>query len=265
MVKYIMLLAALALAGCSGSKVSKEKLQSQVEAPEIITHTRFNELVNMTPPAGPLIPIAVYKFADMTGQRKPSTSFASLSSAVTQGAEVILLKALQDAGHGKWFQPVERVGLDNLVKERQLIRSQRELYEKDQAKPLTPLIVAGVMIDGGIVGYDTDLGTGGIGARFLGIGADQQYRKDQVTVALRAVSTNTGEILMNVQVSKTILSVGRDISLFRFVDVGTKLIEAESGMTQNEANTIAVKTAIEQAVIELIKQGIEKGYWKYQE
>jgi predicted transcriptional regulator len=61
---------------------------------------------------------------------------------------------------------------------------------------------------------------------------------------------------MTVNISKTVLSVGRDISVFRFVDVGTRLVEAEGGMTENEANTMAVKTAIEAAVLELIEQGI---------
>jgi curli production assembly/transport component CsgG len=263
MVKYVLLLSSLVLAGCTGSNVTKEKMEAQVEAPEIVTHNRFNELYNMTPPDGPLIPIAVYKFADMTGQRKPSNSFASLSSAVTQGSEVILLKALQDAGHGKWFQPVERVGLDNLVKERQLIRSQRELYEKDQAKPLTPLIVAGIMIDGGIVGYDTDLGTGGIGARFLGVGADQQYRKDEVTVMVRLISVNTGEILLSTAVTKSVFSTGVNANMLKFVDAGTKAVEFEAGSTINEPTTYAVRIAIEAAVTDMIKIGVTKKLWDY--
>ena len=203
------------------------------------------------------------KFADMTGQRKPSTSFASLSSAVTQGAEVILLKALQDAGHGKWFQPVERVGLDNLVKERQLIRSQRELYEKDQAKPLTPLIVAGIMIDGGIVGYDSNLETGGIGARFLGIGADQQYRKDEVTVMVRLISVNTGEILLSTGVTKSVFSTGVNANMLKFVDAGTKAVEFEAGSTINEPTTYAVRIAIDAAVTEMIKEGAKKKIWGF--
>jgi len=127
------------------------------------------------------------------------------------------------------------------------------------------MLFAGIMLQGGIIGYDTNILTGGAGARYLGIGATTVYRKDQVVVALRAVSTNTGEILMTVNISKTVLSVGRDISVFRFVDVGTRLVEAEGGMTENEANTMAVKTAIEAAVLELIEQGVKKGYWKYQE
>ena len=59
--------------------------------------------------------------------------------------------------------------------------------------------------------------------------------------------------------------MGRDLSLFKFVDVGTKLVEAEVGMTENEANTMAVKMATEEAVLQLIKQGVEKGYFKYRE
>jgi curli production assembly/transport component CsgG len=127
------------------------------------------------------------------------------------------------------------------------------------------MLFAGLIVQGGIIGYDTNIQTGGVGARYLGIGGTTSYRKDQVVVALRGVNTNTGEIILNVQVSKTVLSVGRDLSLFKFVDVGTKLVEAEVGMTENEANTMAVKMATEEAVLQLIKQGVEKGYFKYKE
>jgi curli production assembly/transport component CsgG len=102
-----------------------------------------------------------------------------------------------------------------------------------------------------------------MGARYLGIGGTHRYKKDQVIVSLRAVSTDTGEVLLNVQVSKTIYSVGNDISVFKFVDAGTNLVEFESGMTENEANTMAVKMAIEAAVVELVEQGREKGLWRY--
>jgi curli production assembly/transport component CsgG len=127
------------------------------------------------------------------------------------------------------------------------------------------MLFAGLIVQGGIIGYDTNIQSGGVGARYLGIGGTTSYRKDQVVIALRGVNTNTGEIILNVQVSKTVLSVGRDLSLFKFVDVGTKLVEAEIGMTENEANTMAVKMATEEAVLQLIKQGVEKGYFKYKE
>lgn len=264
MVKKIIaaIFCGLLVASCTGSKITSSRtIEDQVDRAQVITTKRFNELTNIAPVDSQIIPIAVYKFSDMTGQRKPSQNFASLSSAVTQGSEVLLIKALQDAGKGKWFQPVERVALENLVKERQLIRSQRELYEKDQAKPLTPLIVAGIMIDGGIVGYDTNLGSGGIGARYLGIGAQQEYRKDEVTVILRLISVNTGEILLSTGVTKTVISTSVSANVFKFIDVGTKSIEFEAGTSINEPTTYAVRIAIEQAVVEMIKEGQKKKLW----
>jgi curli production assembly/transport component CsgG len=258
----VLLVATLSLflASCTADSV-KERSQSGMDVPEIITKKRLNDLVSIPPVDGPKIPIAVYRFPDMTGQRKPATNFASLSSAVTQGAEVFLIKALQDAGRGSWFQVVERSSLENLVKERQLIRSQRELYERDQAKPLTPLIVAGVMIDGGVIGYDSNIGTGGIGARFLGIGANQEYRKDEVTVVLRLISVNTGEVLLSTGASKTVLSTGASANVFKFIDVGTKSVEFEAGTSVNEPTTYAVRIAIEAAVADMIREGSKKKLW----
>lgn len=264
MVKYCVVALALLLGGCAGKNVTtQEKIEAEVDAPEIILRKRFNEIVNLPEPDGPVIPIAVYRFQDLTGQRKPNSNYASLSSAVTQGSEVFLIKALQDTGKGKWFQPVERVGLENLVKERQLIRSQRETYEKDQAKPLVPLIVAGIMIDGGIVGYDTDIGTGGIGARFLGVGADQQYRKDEITVMVRLISVNTGEILLSTGATKTIYSTGVNTNILKFVDAGTKSVEFEAGSSINEPTTYAIRVAIEAAVVDMVKEGVKKKVWSY--
>jgi curli production assembly/transport component CsgG len=264
MVKYGLVALALLLTGCTGKQITTQAtIEAEIDAPEIITHKRFNEIANITPPVGEPIPIAVYRFQDMTGQRKPNNSYASLSSAVTQGGDVFLIKALQDAGKGKWFQPVERVGLENLVKERQLIRSQRETYEKDQAKPLVPLIVAGSMIDGGIVGYDTNIATGGVGARFLGIGADQQYRKDEITVMVRLISVNTGEILISTGATKTIYSTGANLNIMKFVDAGTKSFELEAGSSINEPTTYAVRIAIEAAIVDMIKEGAKKKIWSF--
>lgn len=261
MVKAVLLsVCLLFLSACSSDSV-QDRIDASVESPELITKKRYNDLANLPPLDGQVIPIAVYRFPDLTGQRKPAQNFASLSSAVTQGGEVFLIKALQDAGRGKWFQVVERSALDNLVKERQLIRSQRELYEKDQAKPLTPLLVAGIMIDGGIIGYDSNIGTGGIGARFLGVGATQEYRKDEVTVVLRLISINTGEVLLSTGASKTILSTGAGANVFKFVDMGTKSVEFEAGSSINEPTTYAVRIAIEAAVADMIKEGAKKKIW----
>lgn len=252
----------LLIAGCN-SVPNDYRDELKTEQPTPIYKKRQNELINLRAPEGSPVPVAVYKFGDLTGQRKPNDRFADLSTAVSQGSEVFMIKALQDAGGGTWFKVVERVNLDNLVKERQLIKSQREVYEGKEAKPLQPLIVAGIMIEGGVVGYDSNVSSGGAGARLLGIGASQQYRKDEVTVVLRLVSINTGEILMSTGVSKTILSTGTNGNLLKFVDQNTTTVEFEAGNNVNEPTTYAVRIAIEEAVVQMVKEGIRKNLWKY--
>ena len=209
--------------------------------------------------------VAVYAFPDLTGQRKSSDNIASFSTAVTQGAQHILIEALRDAGRGNWFAVVERSGLDNLTKERQLVRSTFESYNKgaDGKTILKPLIYAGMLIEGGIIAYDTNLKTGGNGARYLGIGMKNQYREDKVTVVLRAVLVQTGEVLLNVTATKTILSTGGGMDAFRFIEMGTELVELESGYSENEAVGYAVRAAIEAGVYGLVMQGLEKEVWDF--
>ena len=174
------------------------------DAPAPSTAPLVDELYNITPPERK-VPVAVYKFNDVTGQRKSSSSLALLSSAVTQGGDIWLIQALKKAGKGEWFQVIERMELENLLKERQIIRNTRKNYDGDTAEKIKPLLFAGVLLTGGIVGYDTNTSTGGMGVRYLGIGVSDEYRKDMVTVALRLISVQTGEVLLAVSSQKTIL------------------------------------------------------------
>jgi curli production assembly/transport component CsgG len=215
------------------------------------------------PAAGKPVSVAVYSFADKTGQRRPQANVASLSSAVTQGAETFLIQALQGVGQGQWFEVVERVGIDNLTKERLIIRQMREAYEGNNARPLMPMQFAGMIIEGGIVGYDTTVNSGGAGMRIFGIGRQTQWSQDTVTISMRAVSVNTGKVLAVVTVQKTILSTADSATALRFFDAGTQAFEAEAGLTINEPGTYAVKAAIEMAVVELIKEGQRKSIWDF--
>jgi curli production assembly/transport component CsgG len=215
------------------------------------------------PAAGRPVSVAVYSFQDKTGQRRPQMNVASLSSAVTQGAETFLIQALQGVGQGMWFEVVERVGIDNLTKERLIIRQMREAYEGNNAKPLMPMQFAGMIIEGGIVGYDTTVNSGGAGMRIFGIGKQTQWSQDTVTISVRAVSVNTGKVLAVVTVQKTILSTADSATALKFFDAGTQAFEAEAGLTINEPGTYAVKAAIELAVVELIKEGQRKSIWDF--
>ena len=252
------LILALLVAGLSGC-ANIHMMLAQEEP--IKLEPRQNLLEKLPVLDGPPMTVAVYGFRDLTGQNKANDRLALFSKAVTQGSEVFLIKSLQDSGN--WFRVVERVGLDNLIKERQLIRNQREVYEGKEAKPLKPLTVAGVILEGGIVGYDSNVRSGGNGARFLGIGGSQQYRVDEVTVSLRLISINSGEVLLTNAVSKTIYSTAHNVGVLRFVDAGTKALELENGAALNEPTTYAVRVAIEQAVYEMILEGQRKGLWNF--
>ena len=234
------------------------------DAPVPSTVPLVDELYNMTPPVRK-VPVAVYKFNDVTGQRKSSDALALLSTAVTQGGDIWLIQALKKAGDGEWFQVIERMELESLLKERQIIRNTRKSYEGDKAEKIKPLLFAGVLLTGGIVGYDTNTDTGGAGVRYLGIGVTDEYRKDMVTVALRLISVQTGEVLLAVSSQKTILSTKLSATVFKFLDMGTRMLETEAGITDNESITYAVRKAIEQAVIEIIKEGEKKQLWKFKQ
>jgi curli biogenesis system outer membrane secretion channel CsgG len=204
--------------------------------------------------------VGVYKFKDQTGQYKPTEIGSTFSTAVTQGATSILIKALQDS---KWFVPIERENLSNLLNERNIIRSTRQEYATDsntKDTPLTPLLFAGVLLEGGIISYDSNIITGGYGARYFGAGASTQYRQDRISIYLRLVSTSNGKILNTVYVSKTILSQSVDASLFRYVNLN-RLLEVETGYTRNEPIQLAVTEAIEKAVEGLVVDGIKDKIW----
>ncbi|GGE97070.1 hypothetical protein GCM10011383_04750 [Hymenobacter cavernae] len=212
------------------------------------------------PPAREKAVVAVYKFRDQTGQYKPQLNGSSFSTAVTQGATSILLRALEES---QWFEPIERENLSNLLNERKIIRSTRAEYTEQtgQKQPaLPPLLFAGIILEGGIISYDANMLTGGAGIRYFGASASGQYRQDRVTVYLRAISTSTGRIMKTVYTSKTILSQQVDASLFRFVSF-KRLLETETGFTYNEPSEMAVKEAIEKSVEALIYEGMQAGLW----
>lgn len=205
--------------------------------------------------------VSVYKFRDQTGQYKLVENGSTFSTSVTQGATSILLKSLEETN---WFKPIERENIGNLLNERQIIRSTRQEYAQTtntEQVVLPALLFAGMIFEGGIISYDSNIITGGSGARYFGVGASNQYREDRITVYLRAVSTSTGQILKNIYVSKTILSQGISANLFRYVNV-RRLLEVETGVTRNEPVQLAVKEAIDLAVDNLVIEGIIDGLWK---
>ena len=222
--------------------------------------TQISRELRSLPQPQEKVVVAVYRFRDQTGQYKLAENTVSWSTAVTQGSTSILMRALEESG---WFVPIEREGLSNLLNERQIIQSIRSQHlgpDGEPLGPLPPLLYAGVLLEGGIIGYDSNVITGGAGVRYFGTGASGQFRQDQVTIYLRAISTQSGRVLKTVQSTKTIVSQKVDAGMFRYVDPN-RILEAEVGYTFNEPPVLAVTEAIEEAVKNLIVEGVREDMW----
>lgn len=242
----LLALALLTLGGCAHP-------QGPVR-PAHLTYTSsvHNELVSLPKPKGKIV-VGVYNFRDQTGQYKNNPSFSSYSTAVTQGATAMLIQALKDSG---WFIPVERENLSNLLTERKIIRGGTKTDTE-----LPTLLHAPLLLEGGILAYETNQLTGGFGAKYFGLGGSTQYSQDQVTVSLRAVNVNSGEIVKSVMTTKSIFSHKVDLLIFRYIRF-KRLLEIETGYSINEPPQMCVEEAIEKAVLSLIIDGILEGNWQ---
>ena len=63
---------------------------------------------------------------------------------------------------------------------------------------------------------------------------------------------------------KTVFSYSQSEDVFKFIEMGTELVEIELGNAQNESTTIALMKSVEGAVLELITIGYERGFWSYE-
>jgi curli production assembly/transport component CsgG len=257
----LLLLSSVAalLAGCMPGQGGRDLL----EQPPVLTPASPTsvDLGNLLRPKRKL-DIAVYQFADLTGKNEPNDNVAVFSRAVTQGGTGFVVDALQRAGHGRWFTVDERVGLNDLLQERQLVKATRTEFEGDNARPLPPVRFAGLLLEGGIIAFDGNVVTGGAGANYLNIGANVNYRRDTVTVAMRVVSVQTGAVLTSVTTTKTVYSVGLQANVYQFVSVSS-LLQAEAGVTKTEPTQLAVRQAIDLAVYATILQGVQKKIWSF--
>jgi len=259
-------LLVLLLSSCSTFDQLEDTYEHRFSAHNVVNiqDLQSTELKNVSiPKVSPVVAVYPTAFTDQTGQRKSNSEFALFSTAITQQPNALLIRALKHAGNGQFFRVVERVGLDNLTKERQLIRSAREqaASEEEKKKALRPLLFAGILIEGAVISYESNLESGGSGARYLGVGKSVMYREDNITVSLRMVSVATGEVLLEVLSQKTIFSYGKSEDIFRFIEAGTELVEVEMGNARNESSTIALMKAIEGGVLEIVNDGYEKGFW----
>ena len=254
---FSVLILGFFLTGCAAGLASIGTERATVG----YTTAIHKDLISLPPPERKIV-VAVYKFRDQTGQYKYHPQATTFSTAITQGTTSMLIKALEDS---KWFEPIEREGLPNLLTERKIIRSTVEEYKHFQGEQkdlpvLPPLMYAPIMLEGGVIAYETNVVTGGLGVKYFGAGGSADVRRDQVTIYLRAVSVKTGKILKSVSTTKSILSRGVDFGIFRFVRL-SRLLEVEAGLTTNEPPQMCVLEAVEKAVYDLIIEGTIDKTW----
>ncbi len=254
-------LLALLLGGCVTTGSADDRF---TEPAQMEPATKTGLVLDTLPPPRRKLDVSVYNFPDLTGQNKSNDNFAEFSRAVTQGGSSILTDVLLKAGGGAWFNVVERADLQPLLQERQIIQNTRTALEGKNAPSLPPLRFAGVILDGGVIGYDTNETTGGVGASYLGVGPNVQYRQDIVTVALRAVSVQTGRVLASVTTTKIIYSVNLGVTGFLFAAVD-EILQADIGVSKNSPPTLAVREAIQLAVYSLIFEGVKDGLWEFKD
>jgi curli production assembly/transport component CsgG len=267
-----LMMAVAVLVGLSGCTTfwptdQRGALSSGHFAPVVAPLTAVDADLRSLPAPASRVTVAVYDFPDLTGQFKDEDNYQSLSKAVSQGGAPMLIKALKDAGQGRWFTVLDRSALNDLLKERQIVTEMRKIYRGEEnvdPRVLPPLDDASIVLEGGIVGYDTNTQTGGAGANFLGIGGNTKWTQDTITVSLRAVSAKTSEVLANVTVNKVIDSVSVDGNAFLYVQTD-KLLQGETGYTQNEPKQIALQGAIEKAVKSLIIEGAQLHLWSFKD
>ncbi|WP_416367101.1 CsgG/HfaB family protein [Rhodopseudomonas palustris] len=254
-------LLAVSLGGCAITGTDKDPVTPPAT---MVASTKTGVVLEQLPPPTKKLDVAVYNFPDLTGQNKSNDNFAEFSRAVTQGGSAILTDVLLTAGGGHWFDVAERADLQPLLQERQIIQNTRSALQGEKAQSLPPLRFAGVLLEGGIVGYDTNETTGGIGANYLGLGGNMQYRQDIVTVSLRAVSVQTGRVLAAVTTTKIIYSVNISGTGFKYVAIDS-LLQADAGFTKNSPTTLAVREGIQLAVYSLIFEGVKKELWNFKD
>lgn len=263
--RYFRSIAGIAMLSLSlGGCITGSADDPMAHPATLVPNTKTGIVLDSLPGPRRKLDVTVYNFPDLTGQNKPNDNFAEFSRALTQGAGAVLIDVLTKAGGGAWFNVVERNDLQPLLQERQIIQNTRTAAEGDKAPALPPLRFAGILLEGGVVGYDSDEFTGGIGANYLGVGPNIQYRQDIITVALRAVSVQSGRVLASVTTTKTIYSLQIQGSAVMFAAVD-ELLQAELGFTKNSPATLGVREGVQLAVYALIFEGVKNNLWQFKD
>jgi curli production assembly/transport component CsgG len=248
---FVVVLMSAALSACT------ELNSVPIASPILENASILADEVPLGIPVTPAIIVGVYQFTDQTGQRAVlDRQTSEMSSAIPQGLSSMLVQELMSSGDGKWFRVVERETIPTILNERKVVVAALP----DVEEPLQPLLLPGILITGGAISYDRKVSQKFLGLGFASVNGQKRIYSDRVSVALRAVSVQTGEVLESVYVSKEVLSQMNSINVLNVVNNSTLAVEA--GIVSNEPVSVAVRTAISAAVRELFIRGLARGWWE---
>jgi len=125
---------------------------------------------------------------------------------------------------------------------------------------LSTVRVAEILLLGQVTAYDraTREVTGGLA--FAGTGGDGTLVTDLVTFSLRAVAVQTGEVLGQTSVTKSVTSLKADVHRTKILS--TTILDVEFGGAGNEPVGLALRAAVRASLGQLINKGIEDGWWR---
>jgi curli production assembly/transport component CsgG len=251
----------LALSGCSTRP-------TLVKPPTVVARQE----IPLPPPPPRALTVGVYSCIDTSGQRRPTQLPQELSTAVPMDCTPYLIDAVRSLRPG-YVYLVERQHVDELLRERQLatlaLNSLTEPAaatgggsggsEPGAARKLYTLRVAEILLVGKVVAYDRSTREAKAGAAVGAVGASGTYVTDLVTFSLRAVAVQTGEVLGQTTVTKSVnsLAVGGHITKI----YSTSVLDLELGGSANEPVGLALGSAVRSALTQLIDQGIHDGWW----
>ena len=127
-------------------------------------------------------------------------------------------------------------------------------------KRLNMLRVAEVLLIGQVVAYDRQTRQISAGLALAGIGATGTMVTDLVTFSLRAVAVQTGEVLGQTSVTKSVTSLKADVHRTKILS--TTILDVEFGGAGNEPVGLALRAAVRASLGQLINKGIEDGWWR---
>ena len=244
------------LFGCSDSS-----LESPVKQTAGMSEASGSSILMSLPPAQHKVNVVLNGFEDKTAQYAQEDN----TTGNRKLGLSMLSRALSDAGNNSWFMLTEHGNSKKPTHGRGNSRGKNGQYaqaSEPNASGMNPLLRAGILLDAGIIAHESDARSGGAGAKWLGLRNDSTYRRDKVTVYLRATSIHTAETLLSANTSKTLYSIPLQTGAYRYVSLN-HLLKLESGTLSSAPEQLAVKQAIEMAVYSMVIEGAAQKLWGF--